>query len=160
MSNLTHLTNSISWQSFYFDQLSNHQLYQLLKLRTDIFVVEQHCPYPELDNHDNHPNTQHLLGIYDGKIIACARLLPANLTYPTPSIGRVAICAEFRSKGLGHELMAQALTQCNRRWKNESITIGAQYHLRHFYLQHQFKEISDPYDEDGILHIDMIREAL
>lgn len=143
------------WQLIPFSHLTNFQLYQLIKLRIDVFVVEQNCPYPELDNKDLQDNVYHLIGWKDEKIIACARLLPAGISYPSVSIGRVATHKDARGTGLGHELMQMALQSCESLWPGASIEIGAQEHLKAFYQQHKFVQTSEMYLEDGIPHIDM-----
>lgn len=110
----------ITWQFLPFSQLTTTQLYQLLKLRVDIFVVEQTCPYPELDDKDHQPGVHHLLGYQDDQLIACARLLPKGLSYPSVSIGSVAIL-ETKRGGTGHQLMAQALKHCESLyWERRS----------------------------------------
>lgn len=149
----------LTWQLFTFDQLSNNALYDLIKLRIDIFVVEQNCPYPELDNKDRLPGVRHLLG-YDGDtLVACARLLPPGVSFDGVSIGRVAVAIDQRGSRLGHRLVAQALSECQMLWPGQSIEIGAQEHLQGFYGQHGFKAFSDVYLEDGIPHVDMRRAA-
>ncbi|EJI1277515.1 GNAT family N-acetyltransferase [Vibrio vulnificus] len=145
----------IQWQLLPFAQLSNTQLYQLLKLRVDVFVVEQNCPYPELDGHDTKPGVYHLLGYQGEELVACSRLLPAGTTYPHASIGRVATLASARGNSLGHQLLNQALQCCDKLWPNTIIDIGAQQHLEAFYQHHGFRTVSDMYLEDGIPHIDM-----
>ncbi|KXF80272.1 GNAT family N-acetyltransferase [Enterovibrio coralii] len=149
----------MQWITLTFGQLSTRQLYDLLRLRTDVFVVEQNCPYPELDGHDTHPETLHLLGYRDDKMTAYARILPAGLTYEDISIGRVVTANTERGNGCGHDLVSQALLQAHDVWPHAPITIGAQYHLREFYRRHGFEEISEQYLEDGIPHIDMRRLA-
>ncbi|WP_019614039.1 GNAT family N-acetyltransferase [Psychromonas ossibalaenae] len=145
----------ISWQLLPFNKLSTNQLYQLIKLRIDVFVVEQTCPYPELDGKDLFDGVQHLLGFNNGELIACARLLPGGISYDNVSIGRVATKQTARGSGLGHQLLTQALQQCERLWPGQSIDIGAQQHLTPFYQRHGFKEISEMYLEDNIPHVDM-----
>ncbi|EPI5810153.1 GNAT family N-acetyltransferase [Vibrio vulnificus] len=145
----------VQWQLLPFTQLSNTQLYQLLKLRVDVFVVEQNCPYPELDGHDTKPGVYHLLGYQGEELVACSRLLPAGTTYRHASIGRVATLASARGNGLGHQLLTQALQCCDELWPNTVIDIGAQQHLEAFYQHHGFRAVSDMYLEDGIPHIDM-----
>ncbi len=147
----------IQWQRLTFAQLTTIQLYQLLKLRVDVFVVEQACPYPELDNKDLLEHTYQLLGYRHGELIACARLLPPGVSYPNASIGRVATAQQHRGGGLGHQLMAQAVNHCLDLWPQSAIEIGAQAHLEHFYQQHGFVKTSESYLEDGIAHIDMQR---
>ncbi|CAM2803500.1 GNAT family N-acetyltransferase [Vibrio rarus] len=147
----------IQWQVLSFNDIDNQLLYQILKLRVDVFVVEQECAYPELDGNDYAEGVYHLVGISNQRVIAVARLLPAGITYPAISIGRVVVCPSARKHAMGHQLMAKAITECQRLWPNEPIEIGAQAHLQNFYRQHGFEPISDPYLEDGIPHIDMRR---
>jgi ElaA protein len=145
----------IRWQRLSFDQLSTRQLYDLLKLRVDVFVVEQTCPYPELDDKDHQPGVYHLLGFNDDTLVASVRLLPAGVSFPSASIGRVVTKKSARGGGLGHQLMQEAIRQCEALWPGESIEIGAQQHLSAFYQQHGFVQTSDMYLEDGIPHIEM-----
>ncbi|MGY3685222.1 GNAT family N-acetyltransferase [Vibrio coralliilyticus] len=145
----------ITWQLLPFDQLSTHQLYQLLKLRVDVFVVEQTCPYPELDGKDSLENVHHLMGYKDDELVACARLLPQNVSYPSVSIGRVATAQAHRGDGLGHQLLEQALLECDKLWPGQDIEIGAQEHLETYYNRHGFQRTSEMYLEDDIPHIDM-----
>ncbi|PMH42563.1 GNAT family N-acetyltransferase [Vibrio sp. 10N.286.49.B3] len=147
----------LTWQCHLFDELSAAQLYQLMKLRVDVFVVEQNCPYPELDNNDIQNDVYHLIGKYNEEIVAYARLLPAGLTYPHVSIGRVVTKKSVRGGKLGHQLLEQAITKCQSSWPDCTIDIGAQEHLVAFYQQHGFEAISSLYLEDGIPHIDMRR---
>ena len=149
----------VSWKALKFDELSNNELFDLLKLRVDVFVVEQTCPYPELDEKDRHPETRHLLGIQNDELVACARLLPAGLSYPNVSIGRVATCKSFRGKGAGKRLMSEAIRQCELLWPHQSIEIGAQEYLKDFYESFGFVATSTMYLEDDIPHIDMKKSA-
>ncbi|HAS62124.1 MAG TPA: GNAT family N-acetyltransferase [Vibrio sp.] len=150
----------INWKLIPFTQLTNIELYQLLKLRVDVFVVEQTCPYPELDGNDMFDGVYHLLGYQGETLVACARLLKKGITYPCASIGRVATLQTARGGGLGHKLLNQAINECDRLWPGESIEIGAQEHLTAFYQQHGFIQTSEMYLEDGIPHIDMLREGI
>jgi ElaA protein len=145
----------ITWQLLPFSQLTTSQLYALLRLRVDIFVVEQQCPYPELDGKDNHPQTHHLLGYQNDQIVAYARLLPPKVNYTGASIGRVTVSASARGTGLGHQLIEKALICCNNLWPDIPVEIGAQAHLENFYQRHGFSRTSSVYVEDGIPHIDM-----
>ncbi|MGD8112880.1 GNAT family N-acetyltransferase [Vibrio sp. TRT 17S01] len=149
----------LTWQLLPFSQLTTQQLYQLLKLRVDVFVVEQTCPYPELDDKDHQPGVHHLLGYSHGKLAACARLLPKGVSYPSVSIGRVATSAELRGTGIGHQLLEQALHACHQLWPDQDIEIGAQEHLMQFYTKYGFNQTSAVYLEDGIPHIDMKRDG-
>ena len=145
----------ITWQCLSFSQLTTQQLYDLLKLRVNVFVVEQNCPYPELDDKDTQAGVFHLIGYQQQQIVACARLLPAGISYPSVSIGRVATKAEARGTRLGHQLLQQALDNCQALWPNQDIEIGAQQYLAKFYQSYGFDQTSDMYLEDDIPHIDM-----
>lgn len=145
----------MQWLCLPFCQLSTNQLYDLIKLRVDIFVVEQNCPYHELDNNDRKDGVYHLLGYQDGKLAAYLRLLPAGTTYDNVSIGRVVIASSTRSLGIGHALLQHGLQQAELFWPGNNIDIGAQEHLQNYYGQHGFKAISGTYLEDDIPHVDM-----
>ena len=147
--------NTMQWQCLPFEQLTTHQLYDLLKLRVDVFVVEQNCPYPELDNCDHLAGTHHLLGYHNDELVAYLRLLPPGTTYANSSIGRVLTAASARGTGAGHELIQQGLEYAEQLWPNQTIDIGAQSHLQHYYRRYGFEAISDEYLEDGIPHVDM-----
>ena len=147
----------ISWQSLTFNELTNHQLFDLLKLRVDVFVVEQNCPYPELDEKDRHSQTHHLMGFENNKLVACARLLSEGVSYPSVSIGRVATSEAFRGKGAGKALMCEAIKRCESLWPGCDIEIGAQEYLKRFYESFGFEATSTMYLEDDIPHIDMKR---
>lgn len=149
----------LTWMTLPFAQLTTLQLYELMRLRVDVFVVEQTCPYPELDGKDTLDGVYHLLGYHDDELVACARLLPAGTTYDNVSIGRVVTKKTARGGGLGHKLLEEALTQCEALWSEQTIDIGAQEHLIEYYSRHGFNVISDSYLEDGIPHVDMRREA-
>lgn len=153
---LTGQEKAIKWHCFPFSALVTDQLYELLQLRVDIFVVEQECPYPELDGHDCHPETHHLLGYQAGRLVAYLRLLPPGLTYPNVSLGRVATRKEVRGSGIGHQLLKEGLAQAEKCWPAETIKIGAQSYLQKFYQGYGFEIASEEYLEDGIAHIDML----
>ncbi|CAM2960025.1 GNAT family N-acetyltransferase [Vibrio mytili] len=148
----------LTWIALPFSQLTTHQLYELMRLRVDVFVVEQTCPYPELDGKDTLEGVYHLLGYRDEELVACARLLAAGISYENVSIGRVITKKTARGGGLGHQLLEQALLHCETLWPGQTIDIGAQQHLAQYYARHGFDAISDSYLEDGIPHIDMRRE--
>ncbi|MFM2478903.1 GNAT family N-acetyltransferase [Celerinatantimonas sp. MCCC 1A17872] len=145
----------LEWTCKPFCQLSVDELYQILKLRVDVFVVEQNCPYSELDGHDTHPELRHLMLYQQGKLSAYARLLAPNTTYPTVSIGRVIVAPHARAKKLGRALMLEAIAQCKKIWPEQPITIEAQAHLQAFYESVGFYAISDIFLEDGIEHRNM-----
>ena len=145
----------MQWQCLPFEQLTTHQLYDLLKLRVDVFVVEQNCPYPELDNSDRQAGTHHLLGYLDEKLVAYLRLLSPGTTYANTSIGRVLTANCVRGTGAGHELLRLGLKHAERLWPDQTIDIGAQSHLQRYYSRYGFEAISTEYLEDGIPHVDM-----
>lgn len=152
------MSHKINWQNKTFCQLSTDELYDLLKLRIDIFVVEQTCFYPDLDDLDRHPLTQHVYCYQNGILTAYLRILPKGLSYENYiSIGRVVIAPCARGIGLGHELMRTAFTQCHQHFPNDKIKISAQEHLEKFYNQHGFERASEMYLEDGIPHISMLK---
>jgi ElaA protein len=131
-------------------------LYAMLKLRVDVFVVEQECPYPELDGND--AECLHLRLLADGELIACARLWRPTPEYH-PRIGRVAVSPKDRGKRLGEALMREAIEACERLYPGEPIAISAQSHLQAFYGALGFAATSAEYVEDGIPHVDMERPA-
>ncbi|MCL2917765.1 GNAT family N-acetyltransferase [Shewanella litorisediminis] len=145
----------IRWQTQAFADLDTLTLYRLLKLRVDIFVVEQHCPYPELDEKDLHPQAMHLLGWQQEKLVAYARILPPGLSYPQASIGRVAVEESERGAGVARALMNQAISLALEAWPDAGIQIGAQEYLQAFYTSLGFTPVSAVYLEDGIPHLDM-----
>ena len=147
----------INWINLPFSELSTKQLYELLQLRVDVFVVEQQCAYSELDGKDTIEGAQHLLGYQNDELVACARLLPAGCNFDNPSIGRVISRSNVRGSGIGHQLIQQAIMQCHTLWPEQDIDISAQQHLVLFYAQHGFEITSEPYLEDGIPHQDMRR---
>ncbi|WP_251975804.1 GNAT family N-acetyltransferase [Salinicola avicenniae] len=134
-------------------------LYDLLALREAIFVVEQRCPYPELDGRDLLPSTHHLEVRTPDTLVATLRLLvPATLDEPV-AIGRVAIHADHRGGGLGHALLRAALTRIETHWPGRDARLSAQAHLQRYYGRHGFVPTSEVYREDGIPHVDMHRAA-
>lgn len=147
----------LKWHCKSFDELTLDELYDLLKIRTDVFVVEQNCPYPELDNIDKHPATKHLFALDQHRPIAYARVIAPDVSYPLhSSIGRVLVVEEYRKDKIGHKLIEQAIEVCQTTWPTTPIKISAQSHLARFYQSHGFIISSDPYMEDGIEHISML----
>jgi len=153
-----------TWQTKHFTELTLEQLYDLLKLRVDVFVVEQTCYYPDLDSNkeqlDRHKDTLHLMCYQNDTLVAYLRILAKGQSYDDYiSIGRVAIAEQARGTGLGHELMIQALNLCQQYFPNENIKISAQEHLIKYYQQHGFEQASEMYLEDDIPHVAMIKKV-
>ena len=150
----------VRWQARTFHELDTRTLYALLKLRSEVFVVEQNCVYLDPDGKDRHPDTVHLLGMApDGSLAAYLRILPGGLSYPQVSFGRVLTAPAYRGRGLGDPLVRQALARIQARWPGCDVQIGAQAHLERYYARHGFVPSSEPYLDDGIPHIDMLRAA-
>lgn len=144
----------VSWRWYTFAEFDTDTLFQYLRLRQQVFVVEQNCAYPDIDDLDR--VSTHLLGWVDEQIVACLRLVPPGLKYPEPSIGRVIAVSELRGTGLGNQLIQTGLKGAAEQYPNMANRIGAQSHLQRFYARHGFVTVSDEYDEDGILHVDML----
>ena len=141
-----------------FKELTTLELYEQLRLRVDVFVVEQACPYPELDGKDIHGDTLHLaLRMGDHTLAAYLRILAPGISYPGVSFGRVVIAKAFRGRGLSHAIIEKAIGLARENWPGVSIYIGAQEYLTAFYQSHGFEAISEMYVEDNIPHIDMIQ---
>lgn len=147
-----------TWQVKTFEQLSLDELYDALKLRIDVFVVEQTCYYPDLDNLDRHPETRHVFSYNaNNEMIAYLRILAKGVCYQEyPAIGRVIIAGHARGKGLAHQLIKKSLVECSNLYPQQTIKISAQQHLAQFYNEHGFKQCSEMYLEDGIPHISMM----
>lgn len=139
-----------------FEQLTNTELYNILKVRTEVFVVEQNCPYLEVDGKD--VQSYHLFKEENGKIIAYLRILPPGVSYEELSIGRVLVKKEYRGKKLAQQMMDQALQFIHYELKEKTIKIQAQAYLHNFYASFGFKVISETYLDDNIPHIDMLLE--
>lgn len=146
----------LKWKIKPFEALNVNELYDLLKLRSEIFVVEQNCVYLDLDSKDK--KALHLIGEYDNKIVAYVRLFDAGITFDNASIGRVVVDANYRDRKWGHDLMREAISAIKANFNKEKITIGAQLYLKKFYESHGFVQSSEMYLEDDIPHIEMIRE--
>lgn len=150
--------NNIHWHTKAFEELEVGELYDILRLRTDVFVVEQNCAYPELDGKDK--NCLHVFASHQGKIVAYARIVPPGLSYPQISIGRVVVHSEYRKEKLGRILLNLVLDKIEEEFEAQEIQIGAQCYLKNFYASFGFEPASDDYLEDGIPHVDMIRKEV
>lgn len=153
---------TIRWDFAHFDGLTPLQVHDLYRLRAEVFVVEQGCVFQDIDGVD--PRCWHLLGASpsplgkgrgEGSLVAYCRLLPAGVKFAEPSIGRVITAPSVRRTGMGRVLMAEAMKRAHELWPGQPLRIGAQAHLERFYNEFGFTKSSEPYDEDGILHIEM-----
>jgi ElaA protein len=146
----------MKWTLKAFRELSPDELYAILRLRSEVFVVEQTCVFQDMDNKDQ--NSHHLMGWNDdGSLVAYTRLIPAGVAYEIPSIGRVVTSPAARGGGLGRILMERSIDEANRLFGPHPVKIGAQLYLKKFYSSLGFQQTSDVYMEDGIEHIEMIR---
>lgn len=147
----------IDWRWQRLEEFKATELYQMLALRQRVFVIEQRCIYLDADGVDT--LTEHLTGHDGEQLIGCLRLLPPHVKGPEAAIGRVAVARRYRRKGLGRELMRCAMQRLRDRYRDPAVHLAAQAHLVEFYAAFGFEAISDPYDDDGIPHVDMRRPA-
>ena len=151
---------NIEWQWLSFEQFTVDLLYEVLKLRQDVFIIEQACIYPELD--DNDQPSLHLLGKRDsdGAVVAYLRLLPEGISYEGYcSIGRVLMAQDARGLGLGRKMMALTIEKATQAFPGIPIKLSGQEYLKAFYESLGFRVVAGPYDEDGIPHLAMVRDA-
>jgi ElaA protein len=144
-----------TWHCLPFAALSLYQLYALLRLRQEVFAVEQTSIYLDVDGRDQ--EALHLFATQGDEIVACCRILAPGVKYDEPSIGRVCTAAQHRGRGLGLALLHRAIARCQQHYPGRGIRISAQLYLREFYAGLGFAQTSQVYDEDGILHIEMQR---
>ncbi len=145
----------MQWICKKFDDLIPLELYRILQLRNEVFVVEQQCIYQDLDNKDL--LSWHLMGRDSEKLLAYTRLIPPGIAYQEPSIGRVVTSPQVRGTGAGKELMQKSISEIYNLFGRQSIRIGAQYYLLKFYRSLGFLDTGDLYLEDGIRHIEMVK---
>jgi len=162
----------LKWRSSLFDDLSLNELYEILKVRQAVFALEQNCVYQDADDFDQ--CSWHLMGWYAShashasidepnkisELVAYLRVVFPAGKYPEPSIGRVLVTPKFRHKNVGTALMGKAISHISDEYPNSSIRISAQQYLENFYAGLGFKTVSEPYLEDGIPHIEMLRSGL
>lgn len=150
----------IRWITKKFDDLSPHELYAILQLRDEVFVVEQNCVFQDADNKDQH--CFHFMGWMPAsqggneKLVAYTRIVPPGIIYEQSSIGRVVTSPSVRKTGIGKTLMQKSIEKTKELFGNNPVLIGAQLYLKTFYESLGFRQISDIYLEDGIKHIQMI----
>ena len=156
----------VDWKLATLDALTSPELYQVLQLRTEVFVIEQNCVFQDMDGADD--QAVHLLGTRAGPsgqnanagtLVAYARLFPAGVKFAEASIGRVVTRGSARGGGLGHVLIARAVSSVHSLWGMQPIRIGAQARLKGYYSQHGFVDVGVPYVEDGIDHLEMVWRA-
>jgi len=153
---MTTKNTPIIWQDLHHSSLSVAQLYAILALRNEVFVVEQNCPYQDIDGLDLVGEHRHIVAWQQDKPVAYARILQVEEGI---AIGRVIVAPAARGLKLGNQLMEQALVSCTQHWPQKTIVLSAQAHLQKFYGSFGFVACSDIYDEDGIPHIKMQREV-
>jgi ElaA protein len=149
---------NITWYHKHFTELNTTELYQILQLRNEVFIVEQNCPFQDLDDKDF--KSFHLIGFDEDsrKILAYTRIVPAGVSYEEASIGRVVTSPQARGGGIGRELMLKSIKLLEELFSNVPIKIGAQYYLKKFYESLGFQQVGEIYLEDGIEHILMIKQ--
>lgn len=147
---------ALRWEFKTFDALTAAEVYALLKLRSEVFVVEQNCVFLDMDDKDQ--MCHHLLGYKGNLLAAYTRIVPMGVSYPDyPSIGRVITSPQARGEGLGKILMEESIQRLFSLYGHVPIKIGAQLYLKKFYESLGFVQCGDVYDEDGIPHLPMLR---
>lgn len=138
-----------------FDELSLHELYELLQLRAEVFVVEQDCVYQDIDGKDE--KALHVLGYEEGKLVAYTRIFPPGIYFKEAAIGRVVVRVGSRKNKFGHEILKASILAIEENFKSRNIELSAQTYLTKFYESHGFKQKGQGYLEDGIPHIAMVK---
>jgi ElaA protein len=146
----------IVWRCTTFHDLTAGELYSILRLRNEVFVVEQNCVFQDADNKDQ--ESFHLMGWIGDHLAAYTRIVPKGVTFPYNSIGRVVTSPASRKGGVGKALMQKSIEVCEELFGKDTIKIGAQLYLKKFYEGFGFVQTGEAYDEDGIDHIHMLRE--
>lgn len=151
----------IDWKWSAFAELNARELYRILKLRQEVFIVEQQCPYLDADGRDD--RCYHLHGWKPASgdpeiLLAYLRVLPPGLVYAEPAMGRIVTAPEVRGSGIGRALMKEGLRRVKETFGETAIRISAQQYLKKFYEEFGFRQAGEPYVEDGIPHIEMLRE--
>ncbi len=148
--------NQLVWHFKNFDQLTPAELYEILRLRNEVFVVEQNCIYNECDGKDY--KCLQLWCTLDGQIVGSCRIVPPGVSYDEPSFGRIVSKPGFRDLKLGHQMMDFILQIIKNYYHTERVRISAQVYLRKFYEKYGFRQTSDEYLEDTLPHMEMLRE--
>ncbi len=148
----------MEWKYKEFTELSAAEIHEILKLRQDVFIIEQTCIYPDIDGKDE--ASTHLFAVDDeNSICAYMRIIAPGLHYQEAALGRILTVQTSRGTGLGKALIEKGIETVAQEFPGQSIKISAQEHLERFYQGFGFVTSSKPYDDDGIMHIDMIRKA-
>ncbi|MFC3414687.1 GNAT family N-acetyltransferase [Algoriphagus hitonicola] len=140
-----------------FDELTVYELYDLLRLRSEVFVVEQNCVF--LDQDDKDQKCHHVLLYADNQLAGYCRLVPAGISYKEVAIGRVVSAPDFRGKGMGRKVMELGIDYCQKLYGPCNIRLGAQTYALNFYKSLGFVPEGETYDEDGIEHIEMVKKV-
>ena len=149
----------MQWILKKFNDLTVNEFHDILQLRINIFIVEQNCPYPELDNKDK--IAFHLFGIdKNNKIIAYTRIFKPGDFYKEAAFGRVVVHEEYRNQKIGSQLVKETIIETHKLFGNINIKIGAQTYLKDFYQSFGFQQVDDDYIEDGIPHIHMVKKCV
>ncbi|HEV7229794.1 MAG TPA: GNAT family N-acetyltransferase [Bacteroidia bacterium] len=147
---------NLTWKISHFTELSIQELYDVFHLRIAVFVVEQNCSYQDADGKDQ--SSWHVMGFDgEGTLRAYSRILPAGISFPEASIGRVITSDKARGTGAGRELMLQSLSFLKTKFGDIPVRIGAQSYLKKFYSSFGFDVVSAEYLEDNIPHVEMLR---
>lgn len=147
--------SNIIWKIKTFEEFTVPELYNVLKARINVFVVEQNCPYPDLDDYDQ--KAVHIWAEKDDEILANCRIFDKGIKYPEASVGRVLTTEKGRGKNLGKQLIAYALEAIEARFRTSEVRISAQDYLIKFYGEFGFQDTGKKYLEDDIPHTEMIR---
>ena len=147
-------TTMTNWTCKKFGDLTPEELYMTLRLRSEVFVVEQNCVFLDLDNKDQY--CDHIMGWQGNKLVGYARIVPAGISYRESSIGRIVSSPSMRGHGVGKDLLTQSIDTLYRLHGKRVIRIGAQYYLKKFYESFGFEQAGEIYLEDGIEHIEML----
>jgi ElaA protein len=149
------VTNTIlNWECKHFSELTTEELYQILRLRSEVFVVEQNCVFLDMDNKDF--VCHHLIGRKEKQLLGYSRIVPPGISYAESSIGRIVSSPAARGLGIGQELLMQSIETMYQLHGKRDIRIGAQYYLKEFYETFGFVQTGEIYPEDGINHIEML----
>ena len=144
----------MEWKIKKYKDLTIEELYRILKVRNEVFVVEQNCPYQDCDGKDKH--AYHLFLEDNGDVIAYTRILEKGVSYDEVSIGRFLVCEKYRGKGLAKEIIVKAISFIEECLNEKAIRLSGQVYIKDFYKSYGFKEVSDTYLEDDIPHVEML----